>query len=254
MSAAAPPVAAAVAWHDAECGGYGADLPSWARLAAERGGPRPGRGPVLDLGAGTGRVALHLAARGVEVVAVERDPELADELRARAGRRHAAVEVIEADVRRLDLGRAFPLAIAPMQLLHLLGGEAGRREAFAAARRHLAPGGALALTILSEPLPASGTPDPLPDVREVEGWVHSSLPLEVRVSDQAIELVRLRQVVSPGGALSEELDTTRLDRIGAGRLERELSETGFRVAGSEPIGETAEHVGSLVVIAEPTDG
>jgi SAM-dependent methyltransferase len=248
MSASAPPVAAAVAWHDAECGGYGADLPAWARLASEHGGD------VLDLGAGTGRVALHLAARGVGVVAVELDPDLADELRARAERRRASIEVVEADVRRLDLGRRFPLVVAPMQLVHLLGGESGRAEAFAAARRHLAPGGALALTVLREPLPESGTPEPMPDVREIDGWIHSSLPLEVRVSTGAVELVRLRQLVRPDGALSEEVDTTRLDRIDPARLERELEATGLRVVSSESIAATSEHVSSLLVIAEAVDG
>jgi SAM-dependent methyltransferase len=252
MSATAPPVPPAVAWHDAECGGYGADLAFWSRLAAGSG--PDGRGPVLDLGAGTGRVALHLAARGIDVVAVESDAELAAELRARAGGRRASVEVVEEDVRRLDLQRRFPLVIAPMQLVHLLGGRAGRAEAFEAVRRHLAPGGALALTILLEPLPESGTPEPMPDVREIDGWVHSSLPLEVRVTGDSVELVRLRQVVSPGGELSEEVATTRLDRIGAAELERELEAAGLRVTSSEPIAATSDHVASLLVIAGAADG
>ena len=46
----------AIAWHDAECGSYRADLPLWRELADEAGGP------VLDLGCGSGRVALDLAA------------------------------------------------------------------------------------------------------------------------------------------------------------------------------------------------
>src|SRR5262245_51282748 len=63
-----------VAWHDTECGAYGADLALWEDLAL--GTP----GAVLELGAGTGRVALHLARAGAEVIAVERDPALAAEL------------------------------------------------------------------------------------------------------------------------------------------------------------------------------
>jgi SAM-dependent methyltransferase len=248
MSAAAPPLPPEVAWHDAECGGYGADLAHWERLASERGGI------VLDLGAGTGRVALHLAARGHGVVAVEHDEALLTALRERAEGRRAPIEAVGGDVRELDLGRRFPLAIAPMQLVHLLGGEAGRRAAFARVREHLAPGGAFALTILQEPIGAGGTPDPMPDVREVDGWVHSSLPLEVRVSPDRIELVRLRQLVSPSGRLSEELDTTNLDRIEPAQLDRDLESAGLHVVGSEPIAETAEHVGSLLVIAEAGDG
>src|SRR5439155_27271172 len=52
-----------VMWHDLECGGYVEDLPLWRELA--------GDGPVLDLGCGTGRVALDLAAHGVPVVGLD---------------------------------------------------------------------------------------------------------------------------------------------------------------------------------------
>ena len=112
----------------------------------------------------------------------------------------------------------------------------------------------LGLAILSEPLPPSGTPEPMPDVREVDGWVHSSLPLAVRVGSEAIELDRLRQLVSPDGALSEELRTTRLDRLPAAALERELAIAGLEVQSSERIAATEEHVASLLLIAGGVDG
>ncbi len=247
--ASAPPGPAGVAWHDAECGGYAADLPAWERLARARGGP------VLDLGAGTGRVALHLAARGHRVVAVDSDPALLAALRERAAARRLPVETVRADVRDLDLGgRRFPLVIAPMQLAHLLDGAAGRGRAFAAIAARLRPGGAVALAILDEPLPPSGTPEPLPDVREVGGWIHSSLPLAVEVDATAIELVRLRQLVAPDGTLSEERVVTRLDRLPAPLLERELAAAGLRVSAVESIAATGEHVSSLLVVAEAANG
>ena len=68
----------AVVWHDVECGSYAADLPLWRRLAAERGGP------VLDLGCGTGRVALDLAAQGHDVTGLDVEPALVAEFAARA--------------------------------------------------------------------------------------------------------------------------------------------------------------------------
>ena len=49
-------------WHDVECASYEADLDLWRELAAAA------RGPVLDHGCGTGRVALDLAARAAAEV------------------------------------------------------------------------------------------------------------------------------------------------------------------------------------------
>ncbi len=68
----------AALWHDLECGGYREDLPTWRALAAETGGP------VLDVGAGTGRVTLDLAAQGVAVVGLDREEALLAALAHRA--------------------------------------------------------------------------------------------------------------------------------------------------------------------------
>jgi len=73
-------------WHDLECGGYAEDLPLWRELAGGAGGP------VLDVGAGTGRVTLDLATRGAVVTALDVDADLLDELaRRRAARDRKSV-------------------------------------------------------------------------------------------------------------------------------------------------------------------
>lgn len=246
MSAAAPPVPVAVTWHDAECGGYASDLPFWERLAAEHGGP------LLDLGAGTGRVTLHLAGRGHDVVAVEREQVLAEALSLRAAERRppGTVEVVVVDVREMHLSRRFPLIVGPMQFMHMLGGAESRRRALRAVAGHLAPGGIFATTVLAEPLPPSGRSEPLPDVREVEGWIHSSLPLEVQVSDESLSIVRLRQLVAPDGDLSEEVDTLSVDRLQPGLLERDAESAGLKIVATETIPETDEHVGSVGLLMQ----
>ena len=64
----------AVVWHDVECGAYRADLPVWLELAAEHGAP------ILEVGAGTGRVALELARADYQVTALDHDSDLLGEL------------------------------------------------------------------------------------------------------------------------------------------------------------------------------
>ena len=126
-------------WHDLECGGYELDLPFWRRLA------EPAPGAVLDVGAGTGRVTLDLAARGVAVVALDANPSLAETLRERGA--GLPVEVVVADARAFALGRRLPLALVPMQTLQLLGGAAGRAAFLRCALDHLEPGGLLAAAV-----------------------------------------------------------------------------------------------------------
>ena len=243
-----------VIWHDVECGSYVEDLPLWRSLAAEHGDP------VLDIGAGTGRVALDLAGAGYRVTALDRDAELLAALQERPwevspnysdASSQPPVTTVVADARDFDLGERFPLAIVPMQTIQLLGGPDGRAEFLACTRRHLLPGGALAIA-LAEALDlydvTDGVPSPLPDIRELDGVVYSSLPVAVRADPDGFVLERLRETVSPEGERTVERDLIRLDRLTARELEREGRAAGFRRVQRARVRETADYVGSEVVI------
>jgi SAM-dependent methyltransferase len=233
-------------WHDVECAAYTADLEVWRALAGVS------TGPILDLGCGTGRVALDLAARGVDLTGIDSDAELVDTLRARARERELKVEAAVADARSFDLGRTYALVISPMQVVQLLGGPEGRAQMLAAVRSHLEPGGLFAAA-LANPFDDWSDEDslpPLPDVREEDGWVYSSTPIGVRRAGDAFVIERNRQAVSPAGEMTEERSTIELDCVDGATLESEGADAGFERRRRLRVAPTRDYVGSDVVVLE----
>jgi SAM-dependent methyltransferase len=232
-----------VIWHDIECGAYGADVAVWRSLARER------PGPVLDVGAGTGRIALDLARGGHSVVALDREPELISELAARAA--GLGVETVVADAREFELATRFGLIIVPMQTIQLLGGSGGRRLFLERARLHLGPDGVLAIAI-SEHLELyevdDGLDGPLPDIRELDGVLYSSQPTAVRADQRGFVLERRRETVRGDGRRTVEQDVIRIDPLSATQLEREAKDVELEPAGRIEIPPTPDHVGSVVVM------
>jgi SAM-dependent methyltransferase len=233
-------VNATAIWHDAECGAYTADLVLWEELAATA------EGPTLDLGCGTGRTALHLARRGHAVIGLDVDPELIATLTERA--RGLPLQPILGDARAFELDTDIALAVAPMQLVQLLSSSADRLECLGCVASHLLPGGRVALAIVEGLPPGSEGAPPLPDVREVDGWVYSSLPLDAVDIGDEIVIRRLRQLVSPAGELSEEGNEIRIRTLSADRLEEEGLACGLVPLARRKIPATDLHVGSTVVI------
>ncbi len=223
---------ASVIWHEAECGSYAADLALWEELASESAGP------VLDLGCGSGRVLLHLARREHDVRGLDLDPRLVAALSdAKVG-----------DARDFDLGADFSLIMAPMQLVQLFAGAGERKRCLRCVAAHLSPEGLAAFAIVESMPEPDANASLLPDTREVDGWVYSSLPVDAQVDSDSIRVRRLRQTVSPQGELEEELYEIGLQRLDATTLEREARECGLRPAGRRPIPPTDAHVGSIVVL------
>lgn len=233
-----------VIWHQVECGSYVADLALWHELASAAGD-----GPVLDVGAGTGRVALTLAAAGCDVVALDSDPALLDALTFRAAGAGLSVRTHVADAAAFTLGSRFSLIIVPMQTIQLLPASA-RAGFFACAQRHLAPGAPVALAIADaiEPFEADEVRLPEPDQLESGGWTFTSQPLAARRVAGAMRLERLRRATSPDGRREETLDELDLELISSRELWAEGRTAGLEPRPSRRIAATDEHVGSEVVM------
>jgi len=140
--------------HDLQQGGRTEDLPYYCELARSAGS-------TLELGAGTGRVALELAGL-TDLWANDLDDPLLEELVRRAESRGLSVTPVPGDATRLDLGRSFDLIIAPIGLAQTIGGRRERQALLRVIARHLAVSGlaVVAIVDVDEVLRECATPAP----------------------------------------------------------------------------------------------
>ena len=234
-----------VVWHDVECGRYDADMALWHDLAATA------NGPILDAGAGTGRVTLDLARRGHDVVALDIDPALLAELERRATAEGLRVRTVVADAAGFALEeRDFALVMAPMQTVQLLRPQ-GRLGFLRCARAHVTGGGLVAIALV-DALEAFDDAEelllPPPDQVTLDGTLYSSQPVALRDHGETVAVERIRQIVTAEGQRSASGDILHLDRVAIGQVEAEAHAAGLRVLPRRLIAETEEHVGTSVVM------
>lgn len=104
-------------------------------LLADLAGPVP----VLELGIGTGRIALPLARRGVAVHGIELSPSMVTELRARPGA--DAIGVTVGDFATATVDRTFRLAYLVRNTITNLTTQDDQVACFRSVAAHLVPGG-----------------------------------------------------------------------------------------------------------------
>jgi len=105
---------------------------------------RAGDGPVLELGIGTGRIALPLAERGLKVHGIDASARMVERLRAKPG--GAGIPVAIGDFAGLDLPpshpRSFALVLVVFNTFFALLSQDDQIRCFTAVAARLAPGGA----------------------------------------------------------------------------------------------------------------
>jgi ubiquinone/menaquinone biosynthesis C-methylase UbiE len=126
------------------------DIAFWSRLAA------PVRGSILELGCGTGRVAIPVAKTGRMVLGVDRSASMLDRarMRVRRAKLQSRVKLIRGDIRHLPFpDTSFPLVMAPYGILQSLLDETLLMETLRDVRRVLARGGMFGMELVAD-LPA----------------------------------------------------------------------------------------------------
>jgi SAM-dependent methyltransferase len=236
----------------------GGDDVSFFRRLAEKAG-----GPVLELGCGTGRVAIPLAEAGVTVVGLDRSPDM---LAIAEGKRTALspavrrrVRFVEADMTDFRVGRRFGLVFAAFRVfMHLLDPDA-QLACLAAVRRHLRPGGLLVIDVFDPKLGwlEPGGPGPKDDVEVV----HPGTGRRVRrmavartvvpVSQRLTIRMRFTESDDAGGVVRDEVEDLVMRWTYRFELWHLLERSGFeRVAEySDYAGSPPRYAGEIIAVA-----
>ena len=213
-------------FYDLDMGHVEADLDLYRHIARRSGGR------VLDLGAGTGRVAAALAADGVEVVALERSAAMRTAGASRC--KAAGVRVLDADLRNFHLDEPFDLIICALSTFQHLLTRADQLAALGCMRRHLAPDGLVVIDI-AVPAAAALEPQGSPAILE---WVRRN-PADGRVvtkwassqGDPAAQmqwLTFLYDVQDAHGVVRRTVAQFPLRHLFRGEMEGLLERTGLR--------------------------
>ena len=136
-------------WENAQTVGR-RDIAFWERMAA------PVKGPILELGCGTGRVALPVARRGAIVCGIDRSESMLarGQQKVRRSRLQSRVKLIRGDIRHLPFpDRTFPLVMAPYGILQSLLDEKLLAATLKDVRRVLTRDGVFGLELVAD-LPA----------------------------------------------------------------------------------------------------
>ncbi|HEY7207215.1 MAG TPA: class I SAM-dependent methyltransferase [Gaiellaceae bacterium] len=175
-------------------------------------------GPVVELGVGTGRIAIPTAAAGIRVVGVDSSQAMLDVCaeQARAAGLESLLDLRLGDLRRPPVDERVPLVTCPFRAYLHLTDDAQRLQALRAAHDLLAPGGRLVFDVFA---PADD------DIAETNArWLEREPGIFERADWDTVAQVLTLSVRGP-----ESETRLALSWLEPERWQSLLAEAGFRV-------------------------
>lgn len=234
------------------------DLDLYLALAGRTGGP------VLELAVGSGRIAVPLAASGVDVTGVDTDPAMLARARNAADAAGPGVarrlRLVEGDARtvRLPDAGAYRLAAIPLNSIFLMGTRRRQADAVATLAAHLAPGGLAVVDAWladADDLSRYDGRLSLEWVREEPGTGRTVTKTASAIYDPASSVVRLTTIfeaAAPGEAAARWVRLDRLRIVGPDDLVAFAEAAGLVVeelAGDYELGPLEPGAERVVLVA-----
>lgn len=240
--------------YDLDYEGFTADLPMYENFA------RRCELPLLEIGVGTGRVALHLARAGFVIWGIDSSPAMLERARSKADESLAErLHLVQADMRDFDLGQQFDLVICTgNSFAHLLTTE-DQLRCLACVRSHLAEGALFVLhlrALTAIDWAASRSPATLEWSRidSASGDTVTKLA-SVRLDGacQTLHQTHVYDRIAPAGSLMERrVAEFELRLVGRYEMEHLLKRSGLELAhlyGDYDLGPFAADSENMVVVA-----
>lgn len=225
------------------------DVPFWLSLAEREGSP------VIEWGAGTGRIAAPLAEAGHDVAAVEVSGPMVEKGRSR----NKTTEWVGGDMRSVELGRCFRLAVCAFNSFLCLVSLDDALAFLRNAREHLEPGGLLGIEVSAFSPEELADPPGGPELRHDftretrDGWLDRFSVSHYDAASQLLSMRLFYEMYDASGKLrskrAHDLDIRVTNRD---ELDLMLRLTGFEVEtvygefDGEPFASASNH---LIVLA-----
>lgn len=213
---------------------------------------------VLELGAGTGRIAVPLAEAGAKVTGVDLSEGMLRIARERAGRAH--LKLVEGDIREVRLRGRFDLVIAPLGTLQHMETPSDFVAALETMAHHLAEGG-VAVVDVESPVPDDFDPRPQPLIQHwTKAWrggrVTKVVSVDAIPSEGTREVTWHYDVADAAGNLRRVTSVFPLRTYTSPEIELGARIAGLRVAarfGDYEFGPYYDGAERLIVILQRAD-